>query len=148
MTAPPKSSARLFAALALALAFVALAQLTFADSHDPPNQKLFLRDGWMLQSSCKIAGMGAQISVAGFRTDGWHATTVPSTVLAALVADETYSDPYFGENLRSIPGTDVSHRDKCFRRTADAQGQPVSLLVVVSHGVPRAGRIFRAATSG
>jgi exo-1,4-beta-D-glucosaminidase len=105
MTAPPKSSACLFAALTLALAFGALAQLTFADSHDPQNEKLFLRDGWMLQSSCKIAGTGAQISVAGFRTDGWHATTVPSTVLAALVADETYPDPYFGENLRSIPGT-------------------------------------------
>src|SRR5208282_2100007 len=105
MTAPPKSSARLFAALALALAFGAIAQLGFADSHNSPNEKIILRDGWMLQSSCKIAGTGAQISVAGFRTDGWHATTVPSTVLAALVADETYPDPYFGENLRSIPGT-------------------------------------------
>ena len=40
-----------------------------------------------------------------FSTDGWHATSVPSTVVAALVADKTFPDPYFGENLRSIPGT-------------------------------------------
>ncbi len=105
MTAPLKSTNLFFVALGLALAFAALAQLGFADSHDAPNEKVFLRDGWMLQSSCKIAATGAQISVAGFRTDGWHATTVPSTVLAALVADKTYPDPYFGENLRSIPGT-------------------------------------------
>ena len=30
---------------------------------------------------------------------------MPSTVVAALVADKTYPDPYFGDNLRSIPGT-------------------------------------------
>ncbi|HKV05452.1 MAG TPA: hypothetical protein VJO53_10145 [Candidatus Acidoferrales bacterium] len=59
----------------------------------------------MLQSSCKIAAKGAQISVRGFPTDGWHATAVPSTVVAALVADKTFPDPYFGDNLRSIPGT-------------------------------------------
>jgi exo-1,4-beta-D-glucosaminidase len=29
---------------------------------------------------------------------------VPSTVVAALVADKTFRDPYFGNNLRSIPG--------------------------------------------
>lgn len=30
---------------------------------------------------------------------------MPSTVVAALVADKTYPDPFFGMNLRSIPGT-------------------------------------------
>jgi exo-1,4-beta-D-glucosaminidase len=29
---------------------------------------------------------------------------VPSTVVAALVADKTFPDPYFGQNLRDIPG--------------------------------------------
>lgn len=48
---------------------------------------------------------GEQISTPGFKTKGWHSTSVPSTVLAALVADKTYPDPYFGMNLRSIPGT-------------------------------------------
>ncbi len=30
---------------------------------------------------------------------------MPSTVVAALVADKTYPDPYYGKNLRDIPGT-------------------------------------------
>ncbi|HKN62252.1 MAG TPA: hypothetical protein VJW93_13805, partial [Candidatus Acidoferrales bacterium] len=29
---------------------------------------------------------------------------MPTTVVAALVADGTYPDPYFGDNLRQIPG--------------------------------------------
>ena len=91
--------------LALFLALVLLPTGSRADSKIQQSKRLALHDGWMLQSSCKLSGGGAQISTAGFHTDGWHSTTVPSTVLAALVADKTYPDPYFGMNLRSIPGT-------------------------------------------
>ncbi len=63
-----------------------------------------LHDGWMLQSSCKVKAAGARISSPGFQTAGWHKVTVPSTVVAALVADGTFPDPYPGENLRSMPG--------------------------------------------
>jgi exo-1,4-beta-D-glucosaminidase len=66
--------------------------------------RLVLSDGWALQSSCKISASGAEISSPGFATAGWHRVSVPSTVLAALVADDTYPDPYSGDNLRSIPG--------------------------------------------
>src|SRR5437773_869725 len=52
--------------------------------------KLMLREGWQVRSSS---------------SDKWYPTAVPSTVLAALVANKVYPDPYFGLNLRSIPGT-------------------------------------------
>jgi len=105
MTAAPKFAALLFAALGFVLAMLAPASRTLADSHDAANERILLRDSWMVQSTCKVGAKGAQISVPGFPTDGWHATSVPSTVVAALVADNTFPDPYFGENLRSIPGT-------------------------------------------
>jgi len=63
-----------------------------------------ISDGWALQSSCEIKAAGADISVPGFSVVGWHHTAVPSTVVAALVADKTYPDPFFGMNLRSYPG--------------------------------------------
>ena len=63
-----------------------------------------LADGWVLQSSCEVKAAGAEVSVPGFATQGWHHTEVPSTVVAALVADKTYPDPFFGMNLRSYPG--------------------------------------------
>ena len=70
-----------------------------------PSRFIVLDRNWMLQSSCQITATGAQISLPGFPTDDWHTTKVPSTVLAALVADKTFPDPYFGMNLRSTPGT-------------------------------------------
>jgi exo-1,4-beta-D-glucosaminidase len=90
------------------LLFLLLATLpspALANSSTGADPKLFLRDHWMLQSSCQVKAAGEQISAPGFRTTGWHPTSVPSTVVAALVADKTYPDPYFGMNLRSIPGT-------------------------------------------
>jgi exo-1,4-beta-D-glucosaminidase len=100
MTAPSKSTWGYWVALGLVLAFGIIPSRVFADS-----TKTVLHDGWLLQSSCKVSARGEQISVAGFRPEGWHETTVPSTVVAALVADGTFPDPYFGQNLRSIPGT-------------------------------------------
>jgi exo-1,4-beta-D-glucosaminidase len=83
----------------------ALALQVSANSPSAPDTRFDLRTGWKLQSSCKLKSTGERISAAGFRTDGWHSATVPSTVVAALVADKTFPDPYFGENLRDIPGT-------------------------------------------
>jgi exo-1,4-beta-D-glucosaminidase len=64
-----------------------------------------LHDDWQLQSGCKITADGAAISAAGFATEGWLKTSVPSTVLAAQVKAGVLPDPYFGDNLRKLPGT-------------------------------------------
>jgi exo-1,4-beta-D-glucosaminidase len=63
-----------------------------------------LRENWRLQSSAKIKEQGDAISKAEFRTLGWYPTTVPSTVMAALVENKLYPDLFFGMNLRSVPG--------------------------------------------
>jgi len=65
-----------------------------------------LRDGWKLQSACKIQATGETIAAEGFATEGWLKTAVPATVLAAQAAAGVVPDPYFGTNLRQIPGTD------------------------------------------
>ena len=67
-----------------------------------------LRDGWRLQSACKLNAPGDAIAAPGFPTEGWISATVPTTVLAAQVAAGVYPDPYFGDNLREIPGTTYS----------------------------------------
>jgi exo-1,4-beta-D-glucosaminidase len=64
-----------------------------------------LHDDWRLQSACKIQATGDAITAAGFSVDGWLKTSVPSTVLAAQVAAGVVSDPYYGGNLRQLPGT-------------------------------------------
>ncbi len=64
-----------------------------------------LRDDWQLQSACKATAGGEAISTAQYSTEGWLKTAVPSTVLAAQVRAGVFPDPYFGDNLRKIPGT-------------------------------------------
>lgn len=71
-----------------------------------PHSGPTLLENWALQSSCATTASSEQISTAGFDASGWHTATVPVTVVAALVADKTYPDPFVGMNLRSLPGMD------------------------------------------
>jgi exo-1,4-beta-D-glucosaminidase len=66
--------------------------------------ELELRDGWALQSSARATATPEALSQPGFDTSGWHRASVPTTVVSALVADGTYPDPYYGSNLRKLPG--------------------------------------------
>jgi exo-1,4-beta-D-glucosaminidase len=87
-------------AYALTLALFATATARAQSTNPIP-----LKDGWAIQSSAKVPADGATVSRPGYAANDWYPATVPTTVLAALVADKVYSDPYFGMNLRSIPGT-------------------------------------------
>ena len=62
-----------------------------------------LSSDWTIQSSTKIQQTGDAISQKGFNIDGWYPASVPSTVLAVLVENGVYEDPYFSMNLKKIP---------------------------------------------
>jgi exo-1,4-beta-D-glucosaminidase len=64
---------------------------------------IFLREGWRIQSSLLVKTSGDKISRPDFRTDGWYAAAVPTTVLNALVRNSVYPDPYVGLNNMQIP---------------------------------------------
>jgi exo-1,4-beta-D-glucosaminidase len=66
---------------------------------------LRLAEGWRLRSSTGLAAGGAEISRPGFEVSSWTATSVPSTVLAALVrAGEPgpVETLYHGDNLERV----------------------------------------------
>ena len=65
---------------------------------------IILRDGWSLQSSCKVEKSGEVISTPKFLPAGWYRVSVPTTVVSALVKQKVYPDPDFGMNLRTLPG--------------------------------------------
>src|SRR5215470_8028524 len=58
------------------------------------NSRLPLKS-WEIQSHAKVDASGETISTPSFQPRGWYPATVPSTVVAALVANKVYSDPYF-----------------------------------------------------
>jgi exo-1,4-beta-D-glucosaminidase len=83
----------------LSLLFLALPAVLHAGTVTP------LHDGWRVQSACNLQAAGDAISSEGFAAENWLMATVPSTVLAAQAAAGAVPDPYYGANLRQIPGT-------------------------------------------
>lgn len=59
-----------------------------------------LVSGWQLQDAAKVPQPGAEVSSAGFGSNGWYAATVPGTVLTTLVNNHVYPEPLYGENNR------------------------------------------------
>ena len=92
----------------LAAVWLALSLAPRSARADGPqeSQKVPLHSGWSLQSSCKFTATGrSKFLPSDSRPKVGIRPIVPSTVVAALVADKTYPDPYYGKNLRDIPGT-------------------------------------------
>jgi len=59
--------------------------------------------GWYIRSSTEVKQSGHEISSSDLDLQDWYPATVPSTVLAALVKNGVYEDPYFAKNLETIP---------------------------------------------
>ncbi|NUR73330.1 MAG: hypothetical protein HOU81_21135 [Hamadaea sp.] len=72
-----------------------------------------LKSGWALRSATGLADTGSTISQVGYSTSGWNPVTLPSTVLAGLVANNVYQNIYFGQNLKNVP--DLTGQDWWFR---------------------------------
>ena len=86
-------------------AILLLSLLSFVIPLHGQADKLVLADGWRIQPSRDVSEKGSVLSTAGYQPQQWYRATMPSTVVAALAADRVYADPYFGMNMRSIPGT-------------------------------------------
>ena len=85
--------------LPLALFFFLLFPFNSAFS----SQKIFLKEGWLLQSSSLVEAGGKEISSPDFQSKDWYPASVPTTVLSALVKNGVYPDPYVGLNNMRIP---------------------------------------------
>ncbi len=85
----------------LCLSILALGWMSLSMS--PENGRIYLREGWRLQTAVLATDSGDKISGPGFAADGWYEASVPTTVLSALVRDSVYPDPYVGLNNMQIP---------------------------------------------
>lgn len=68
------------------------------------NNPILLHDNWAIQASATMKDKGNAISLPGYTAKGWYPTAMPSTVLATLVANKVYADPYYGNNYYELPG--------------------------------------------
>ncbi|MFG2373279.1 sugar-binding domain-containing protein [Streptomyces sp. NPDC048504] len=62
--------------------------------------------GYAIQSSAKVTDSAAAVSSPGYPATGWYPAGARSTVLAALIADGVYPDPFYSTNQQKIPKAD------------------------------------------
>ena len=76
----------------------------FAQKPEIGASTIVLHDNWAIRSSATVSDEGEVISQPGYIIKDWYPTSVPSTVLATLVANKVYPDPYYGNNYFELPG--------------------------------------------
>ena len=93
--------------ITLAALYVAATLCTFAQKSQTLGitEHSSLQKDWRIQSACKLNDGGDKISRPGYGVQNWLATTIPHTVLGAQVDARLFPDPFYGMNLRAIPGT-------------------------------------------
>ncbi|HCT77955.1 MAG TPA: exo-beta-D-glucosaminidase, partial [Micromonosporaceae bacterium] len=64
--------------------------------------------GYRIQSTSRTGDSGATISQPGYNAGSWVPAGPRSTVLAALLANGQYSDPFFSNNMASIPTSEFT----------------------------------------
>ncbi|GHI09934.1 exo-beta-D-glucosaminidase [Streptomyces cellostaticus] len=62
--------------------------------------------GYAIQSTAKVTDSAAAVSSPGYPAAGWYPAGPRSTVLAALLADGRYADPFHSTDQKKIPRAD------------------------------------------
>ncbi len=76
---------------------------------EAPEFETVLNEGWFIQSSEGLSETGESLSSTGFDVQNWYPADAPRTVLAALLENRVYTDPFFGKNLENIPTEQFKH---------------------------------------
>ncbi|MET8022489.1 glycoside hydrolase family 2 protein [Streptomyces avermitilis] len=86
-----------------------------ARTHEPPLRPTTVSStagsttaltGYAIQSTAKVDDPAAAVSSPGYPASGWHPAGARSTVLAALLAEGKYADPFYSTNQQKIPKAD------------------------------------------
>ncbi len=78
-------------------------EVSLIDESDRIKDRQLLSDNWQLKSSYVVEEDGKQLSTVGYQPKSWYLTSVPSTVLTALVKNGVYPDPRNGLDCYLIP---------------------------------------------
>ena len=91
------------------LFLILFSQQLFSQSRTKSFQ-LILHDGWRMQSSRTDSATGAQIARKDFPVKNWYRITVPSTIIAGLLANNEYNfDPFYGKNFEKLADNRLDH---------------------------------------
>lgn len=108
---------------------------TFAQSKTE-NFDMVLHDGWNMQSSQTATATGDKISQNTFSAASWYNVSVPTTIIAGLLANHVYNfDPFYAKNFEMLADKRLDKTwwfRKSFQLPASENGKNVVLKL---HGI-------------
>ncbi|HEY4196229.1 MAG TPA: hypothetical protein VGM63_11880, partial [Mucilaginibacter sp.] len=109
---------------------------SFAQSGSSETFRMILKDDWQMQSALKDPTPATTVSQNQFDPKGWYKISVPSTIIAGLLANKVYDfDPFYGMNFKKLedPALDKPWWfRKVFELPASEKGKNVVLKL---HGI-------------
>ncbi|MGD8779768.1 MAG: glycoside hydrolase family 2 TIM barrel-domain containing protein [Ignavibacteria bacterium] len=87
----------------LSIILLAFMSAIFSGCSQKNAMTINMNNDWFIYPSEKLDADGDVISSQGYSIEGWYKTDVPKTVLAALVENGVYEDPYYNMNILDIP---------------------------------------------
>lgn len=88
------------------LIFTLILPFTFCQAFSQSRQEnfqLILKDDWKMQSAVTDAASADKISKENYDTQSWYKVSVPTTIIAGLLANKVYDfDPFMGRNLMKL----------------------------------------------
>jgi exo-1,4-beta-D-glucosaminidase len=92
--------------------------------------RINLNTNWKLISSESLDDSTNEIFSENYNTNNWYNAKVPSTVLATLVENGIYKEPYFGTNLKKIP-TEQFKKTWWYRTEFNLSKEQISAIVIL-----------------
>ncbi|HAL82020.1 MAG TPA: hypothetical protein DCO83_07125 [Mucilaginibacter sp.] len=89
---------------AILIALICFAtQHVFSQTEEAENYRAVLKDDWKMQSAVTDLSPGKAISAPGYQTANWYNVSVPTTVIAGLIANKVYNfDPFYSRNFDKL----------------------------------------------
>lgn len=122
---------------AIFLASMCLVALNaFGQTEESENYRAILKENWTMQSAVTDASAGGIISKNDFKTNGWYKVSVPTTVIAGLIANKVYNfDPFYGRNFEKLTDPRMD-KPWWFRREFELPASETGKNVVLKlHGI-------------
>lgn len=84
--------------------------VNYSLAQEVETHRMILKNDWQMQSVMKDATPGATVSQTQFEPKGWYKISVPSTIIAGLLANHAYDfDPFFGMNFEKLSDPALDH---------------------------------------
>ena len=94
--------------LSAIILLLVLGSQAFAQTSE--NYRMILKDDWQMQSALKDVSPGSTISESKYAPKGWYKVTVPTTIIAGLLANKVYDfDPFYGMNFEKLKDPALDH---------------------------------------